>query len=107
MLQKHFDTFVEIGPHPVLVGGANAVFKTRNTDALMTPSMTRREPEVTVFLQSLAQLTSCGFEPDTERVFGPNRRYLRLPKYPWQHSRYWFESPEAAETRAGVSSIPS
>jgi len=101
MLQSHFDTFVEIGPHPVLVGGANALFKTRNTDALVTPSMTRREPEVTVFLQSLAQLASRGFAPDTARVFGPNRRYIRLPKYPWQHSRYWFESPADAETRRG------
>ncbi len=106
MLQSHFDTFVEIGPHPVLVGGANALINTQNTNALVTPSMTRREPEVTVFLQSLAQLAARGIAPDTERVFGPNRRYIRLPKYPWKHNRYWFESPAAAEIRRGPFEHP-
>ena len=27
MLKDGFDTFVEIGPHPVLVGGAEALFQ--------------------------------------------------------------------------------
>ncbi|MCU0982997.1 MAG: type I polyketide synthase, partial [Pirellulaceae bacterium] len=93
MLHDNFDTFVEIGPHPVVVGGANALFKKLNNNAVMASSMSRREPEVTVFLQSLAQ--------DIEKMFGPNRRYVRLPKHPWQHSRYWFEAPAAAETRRG------
>ena len=101
MLHDGFDTFVEIGPHPVLVGGANALFKKRNAKAMIASSMTRREPEVTVFLQSLAQLAARGLAPDTERLFGSGRRYIRLPKYPWQHTRHWFESPAAAELRRG------
>lgn len=101
MLQNHFDTFVEIGPHPVLVGGANALFQKLASSAVIASSMTRREPEVTVFLQSLAQLAARGLAPDAEKVFGPGRRYIRLPKHPWQHSRYWFESPAATEVRRG------
>ncbi len=101
MLQDHFDTFVEIGPHPVLTGGANALFQKLAPSAVIAPSMTRREPEVTVFLQSVAQLAARGLVPDTEKLFGPSRRYFRLPKHPWQHSRYWFEAPAAAETRRG------
>ena len=101
LLDDGFDTFVEIGPHPVLVGGAEALIQKRDTDAVVAPSMTRKEPEVTVFLQSLARLTARGLKPDTAVMFGSDRRYVRLPQNPWQHNRHWFESPTAAETRRG------
>ncbi len=101
MLKDGFDTFVEIGPHPVLVRGAEALIQQRNVDAVAAPSMTRRVPEVTVFLQSLARLAARGLEPDVEVMFGSGRRYVRLPKHPWRHERYWFESPDAAEMRRG------
>ncbi|MFN0021880.1 MAG: SDR family NAD(P)-dependent oxidoreductase [Pirellulaceae bacterium] len=101
MLQHNFDTFVEIGPHPVLVSGSEALFKKLDADAMIAPSMTRREEEVTVFLQSLAQLAARGLQPNTELMFGSGRRYVRLPTYAWQHSRHWFEAPAAAELRRG------
>lgn len=101
MLSDGFDTFVEIGPHPVLVSGAESLIQKRDTDAVIAPSMTRKEPEVTVFLQSLARLAARGLMPDTAVMFGSNRRYVRLPKNPWQHSRHWFESPAAAGLRHG------
>ena len=101
MLKDGYDTFIEIGPHPVLVAGAEALFRKRGIDAMIGPSMTRREPELTVFLQSLARLAARGAEPDTAVLFGPTPHYVRLPKHPWQHVRYWFESPSAAESRRG------
>lgn len=101
MLSDGFDTFVEIGPHPVLVSGAEALIQKRDTDAVIAPSMTRKEPEVTVFLQSLARLAARGLMPDTATMFGADRRYVRLPQNPWQHSRHWFEPPAAAELRHG------
>ncbi|MFM9965526.1 MAG: SDR family NAD(P)-dependent oxidoreductase [Planctomycetaceae bacterium] len=101
MLSEGFDTFVEIGPHPVLVSGAEALIQKRGTDAVIAPSMTRKEPEVVVFLQSLARLAARGLEPNTALMFGSDRRYVRLPKYPWQHTRHWFEPPAAAELRHG------
>ncbi len=101
MLEDGYDTFVEIGPHPVLVGGAESLFQARESGAVVCASMTRRESEVVVFLQSLARLAARGVEADTTVLFGTNRRYVRLPQYPWQHSRYWFEAPAAAELRHG------
>ncbi len=101
MLTDRCDTFIEIGPHPVLVGGAESLFQKLDKDAVIGPSMTRREPEDVVFLQSLARLAARGIEPDTTVLFGSDRRYVRLPRYPWQHSRYWFEAPAAAELRRG------
>jgi acyl transferase domain-containing protein len=90
MLAGGYDTFVEIGPHPVLVGGAKSLFQARDTDATIGPAMTHREPGPVVFQRSLARLAARGVEVDATALFGPNRRYVRLPKYPWQHARYWF-----------------
>lgn len=101
MLKDGFDTFVEIGPHPVLVGGAETLFQKRTTDALITPSMKRRESEAVVFLQSLARLAARGIELDTAVLFGSEPRYVRLPHYAWHHSRFWFETPAEADNRRG------
>ena len=40
--------------------------------------MTRREPELTVFLQSLARLAARGTEPERAELFGATPRYVRL-----------------------------
>ncbi len=106
MLKDHYDTFVEIGPHPVLVSGSEALFSKRDTDAVMAPSMNRRDPEVTVFLQSLARLAARGLQPDVTRLYGSDCGYVRLPNYPWQHHRHWFESPAAAAMRKGPFEHP-
>ncbi|HQX50148.1 MAG TPA: SDR family NAD(P)-dependent oxidoreductase, partial [Planctomycetaceae bacterium] len=106
LLTDEFDTFVEIGPHPVLVGGSEALIQKRETDAAICASMTRKEPEVTVFLQSLARLAARGIYPDAQAIFGTGCRYVRLPQYPWQHHRHWFESPAAQELRLGPFEHP-
>ncbi|MFL5245248.1 MAG: SDR family NAD(P)-dependent oxidoreductase [Gemmataceae bacterium] len=131
MVKDGFDTFVEIGPHPLLVRGAEALFKKLDSDAMIAASMVRPgknaaassdsridtqvdsaskngasgKPhpslEDVAFFQSLARLAARGMEPDTKALFGADCRYVRLPKHPWQHSRHWFEAPAAAEMRRG------
>ena len=101
MLKDGFDTFLEIGPHPLLVAGAEALFQKQNADAIIGPAMTRREPERVIFLHSLARLAARGANVDTTVLFGAGRRYVRLPKNPWQHTRHWFEAPASAELRRG------
>lgn len=101
MLVDGFDTFIEIGPHPVLVNGGEALIRKLKSDAIMAPSMTRREPEVTVFLQSLAKLASRGLQPNTDKLFGSACKYVRVPTSTWQHQRYWYESPAARAARLG------
>ncbi len=101
MVKDGFYTFIEIGPHPLLVAGAEAVFQKQNADAMIGPSMTRREPERVIFLQSLARLAARGAEVDTAVLFGADRHYVRLPQHPWNHVRHWFEAPALGELRQG------
>ncbi|WP_068136331.1 type I polyketide synthase [Roseimaritima ulvae] len=106
MAHDGYDTFVEIGPHPVLVRGAEAQLQSVQPDAVVAAAMTRTEPQPTVFLQSLARLAARGCQPDTKVLFGSPRQYIRLPQNPWQHRRHWFEPPAAAEVRKGQFSHP-
>jgi SAM-dependent methyltransferase len=81
------DHFIEIGPHPVLVGmGAECV----PTGIKWLPSMRRDRPEWTDLLESLQQLYISGVEVDWE---GFDREYCRrrraLPTYPFQRRSYW------------------
>lgn len=106
MLDDGFDTFIEVGPHPVLVNGAEGLIQKLNVDAVVGPAMTRRQPEATVFLQSLARLSARGFKPNIHQLFGADRQFVRLPTTPWQHSRYWFETVAAKERRLGQFESP-
>ena len=106
MLADGYNTFVEIGPHPLLIHGAEALIKNRSSDAIMVPSMTRRELEVVTFLHSLARLAVRGVSADAAALFGADRRYVRLPQYAWRHSRYWFEAPAQTAQRRGRFAHP-
>ena len=98
MLKDGFDTFIEIGPHPVLVGGAGKLFEKLKADAVIAAAITRK-PESVVFLLSLARLAAHSVELNADALFGSDGRYVRLPNYPWQHTRCWYESPSQAEAQ--------
>jgi acyl transferase domain-containing protein len=80
--------YLEIGPHPVLVGmGAACV----GADAsAFLPSLRRNEDDWSVILDSLQQLYAAGAEIDW-RGFdaGYARRIVSLPVYPFQRKRHW------------------
>ncbi len=106
MVNDGFDTFIEIGPHPVLVRGGEDQFASIDSDAVLFPAMTRTEPEATVFLQSLARLAARGFQPRPDLLFGADQPFVRLPHNPWQHNQYWYELPALAATRVGPYQHP-
>ncbi|MCP3972698.1 MAG: type I polyketide synthase, partial [Rhodobacteraceae bacterium] len=85
-------TFMEIGPHPVLAGAIRECAAAQGAQAEVVPSLTRRAPERTALLQTLAALYVHGTEPDWA-AFYPDGRHVSLPTYPWQRERYWGEAP--------------
>lgn len=79
--------FLEIGPHPVLTGAAE---ETAGLPALA--SVERETGEKTALLKALARLYVDGLTPDWSHLAGKPSGLGRLPHYPWQKKRYWFES---------------
>ena len=91
LVADRFDTFVEIGPHPVLAGPTAAILhQAGREEGAVLPSLRRHEPERRVLLGSLARLYVLGREVAWKTV-APAGRHSRLPTYPWQWERCWVD----------------
>ncbi len=87
---RGYELFVEIGPHPVLVGMGRQCLP--NETGVWLPSLRRGHDDWQQLLQSLGTLYVqgvnvdwSGFDRDYQRV------KLPLPTYPFQRKRYWVE----------------
>jgi acyl transferase domain-containing protein len=80
--------FIEIGPHPVLLGMAAACLP---PDAgTWLPSLQRDEGDWSVMLESLQTLYAAGAAVDWSGFeAGVPRHRVDLPLYPFQRRRYW------------------
>ena len=107
MIHDGFDTFIEIAPHPVLTTGAANLLKVSNVkNALIVPSLRRKEDETLTMMGSLGMLHIQGYPMDWSTLKPEAYRLVKLPAYVWQHERYWFETPEQAEQRLGTPLHP-
>ena len=93
------DAFVELSPHPVLAPSVIECLEANGRDAAVLPSLRRGEEERAVMLRALGALHVRGRPVQWPAVFGEGRRHVRLPTYPWQRERHWFEPRESGPLR--------
>jgi acyl transferase domain-containing protein/acyl carrier protein len=92
---RGIDTFVELGPQPVLLGMAAAIAP----EALFVPSLRRGHDEHSVMLEGLARLYAAGANVDWRGFDAPyTRARVPLPAYPFQRQRHWFDKKPAARS---------
>ncbi|MBL8341593.1 MAG: acyltransferase domain-containing protein [Rubrivivax sp.] len=101
--------YVEIGPHPVLVGiGALCV---EGDDVAWLPSLRRDDDDWDVMLESLQQLHAAGLDPDWQGFdAGAGTRKADFPLYPFQRRRYrpeWLDETPAALAARGTAASPA
>jgi len=88
-----YELFVEIGPHPVLLGMGRQCLP--EGVGVWLHSLRRGQDDWQQLLQSLASLSVQGVAVDWS---GFDRDYHRcrvpLPNYPFQRQRFWFETAE-------------
>jgi acyl transferase domain-containing protein/NADPH-dependent curcumin reductase CurA/nucleoside-diphosphate-sugar epimerase/acyl carrier protein len=83
--------FVEIGPHPVLMGMAAAASRGDLRETWVT-SLRRGQDDWREVLTALATLYTRGVEVDWARFDeGRGRRRTLVPTYPFQRERFWFD----------------
>ena len=93
LLAARFDTFLELGPHPVLC--AMGARHEGAPDEAWVPSLRRDQPEQERTWEALGRLWLRGVEADWAAVL-PGR-FVDLPTYAFQRERYWREpAPETA-----------
>ena len=109
-----FGAFLEVGPHPILAVPMAEGLDAAGREGLILPSLERGKMGPSTPLRSVARLYARGFDPAWAEV-NPPGRCVRLPSYPWQRERAWFDDGEAtpaptlghaAPTVAGLAPEP-
>ncbi len=94
LVEQGYGTFVEVGPHPVLIGmGKQCV---EDTGITWVSTLRRNREEWGELLSAVGALYVQGVKIDWQ-AFDRDypRRRLALPTYPFQRERHWIDGPEA------------
>lgn len=101
-----YQTFLEIGPHPVLSTSIKQCLAHRKATGTVVTSLRRKEPEQQTFFDALATLYTLGYPVKWDVLYPEGGQYTKLPSYPWQRQAYWAESDEATLDRLGQMTHP-
>ena len=96
LIESGFSTFVEIGPHPILLSAIQQILMSRSEEGTLLPSLRREEPERDVLRGSLGALYTRGYPVNWERLYPEGGTCMPLPLYPWQRERFWLDTPAGA-----------
>ena len=89
--QANVNTFVEVGPHPVLLGMARQCVS--GDGRLWLPSLRRDADPWSTLLGALAKLYVRGVEVDWNAFDAPfGRARVSLPPYQFRRKRFWIDS---------------
>lgn len=99
MLSAGYNTFVELSPHPVLVGALDECMGERRRECAALPSLRRKDDDRGVMLKSAARLYTLGFPLKWEVLQAKDGRCVPLPRYQWQRERFWIKEQETRNDR--------
>ena len=105
-----FGTFLELGPHPVLVGSIGEHLTATGEQVAAVGSLRRGQAEHTTLLSSLGQLHVSGYPIAWKALYPYSTPPVPLPGYPYQKQRFWFErrmAPQNASAQAGAIFEPA
>ena len=95
LLSSGHTTFIEIGPHPILLGAIEQSIQSRHPEVRLLPSLRREEPEREVLLRTLAALYTEGFSIAWNNLYPTGGKYVHLPPILWRRQRYWIDAKSA------------
>jgi acyl transferase domain-containing protein/NADPH:quinone reductase-like Zn-dependent oxidoreductase/acyl carrier protein len=105
MIADGFDTFVEIGPHPVLADDIGAGLRRAGVKGDVLGLQHREQLDADVLLGTVARLYACGVAIDWATQH-PSGRLVSLPSYPWQRETLWSETEASRADRLGTRGHP-
>lgn len=87
MLDDGYGVFVEVGPHPALLGYVTQIARRANRSCQTVETLRRGENELTQRRKTIATAAVRGAAIDLARLFPQPVPPLDLPRYPWQYER--------------------
>ncbi|HEX5496862.1 MAG TPA: type I polyketide synthase [Mycobacteriales bacterium] len=94
LVDRGSGVFVELSPHPVLLPAVEQGLERAGRTGLTLAAMRRDEPEARPSVAAVGALHAYGFEVPVGRVLAGDARPVPLPRYAWQHERFWFTADE-------------
>jgi len=97
LTEDGFNTFLEIGPHPILDGYLRECLRAGGGNGTALATLRRREPEREALWTAFGRCYGTGVAIDFDKLYPEKTGFVTLPAYPWQRERYWFSDGEAGE----------
>ena len=82
-------TFLEVGPHPVLLGNVRECLDKNARREDLISSLHRNKNESAAMLSSLGRFHAIGYPVNWNSVYSKKVPPVSLPVYPYQRQRYW------------------
>ena len=99
LVYEGFNTFLEIGPHPILDRYVRECLKASDREGLSIPTLRRHEPERDALWLALGRCYTAGVAIDFDALYSGEYAFAPLPAYPWHREHYWFSE----ENEVGAS----
>jgi acyl transferase domain-containing protein/acyl carrier protein len=90
LLKDEHIVFIEMSPHPILLTAIEETAHYADRQVCSVPSLHRDEPEQLRLMKSLGMLYEAGLSISWDKLY-PSGELVRLPTYPWQRQRFWYE----------------
>jgi acyl transferase domain-containing protein/NADPH:quinone reductase-like Zn-dependent oxidoreductase/acyl carrier protein/SAM-dependent methyltransferase len=90
LIDEAFDTFIEVGAHPILRTYINQCSQRKNTQSTIIPTIKREQESSQSVFSAAYQALLCRVDLDEKTIFDRQGSYVELPAYPWQKERYWY-----------------
>ncbi|HEY7767596.1 polyketide synthase dehydratase domain-containing protein, partial [Longimicrobium sp.] len=104
LLDAGFDAFVEVGPHPVLLGAIRQTARGAGREVAALASHAREGDPVLALMATLGELYARGYPVEWARLHPVGGRCLSLPTYAWQRERYWYDQlPAGGDLPSGAA----
>lgn len=103
MIKDGYNTFLEIGPHPVLASAIRDELQSIEGETFALQN--RRQPQFKTFCLSIAALFARGVSIDWKALY-PSGNLFPLGTYPWDKETVWDETEISKADRLGIPGHP-
>ncbi|MET8852028.1 SDR family NAD(P)-dependent oxidoreductase [Amycolatopsis sp. NPDC004625] len=99
-LDQGVRNFLEVGPHSALAMAITETAQAADVPVAVAGTMRRDDDRPERVLAGLAAAFTTGLAVDWPAVLGHPGTRVPLPAYPFEHERFWFSTPTAADAAA-------
>ena len=104
-IEDGFNTFIEVGPHPVLANSLKDCIKVAGKECRTLYTLRRNTPERSNMRRAVASVFAEGCNIDWSQHIASGK-FIQLPNYVWQREKFWMENDRSVQERIAVLENP-